>query len=164
MNISRLNKSFGIHSLNKLSEATDPSLKGAFACLESSYYAFNNRNIKVLKEVWYQNDLSQLNNPLGGVIHGIQSIVDLYDKVFKSNASVTVEFGDIVYYEETKTVVFAGVENGEFKKDENTIPLHIRTTRFFGYIDERQRWFQLHHHGSIDDAALLKQYQEAVKV
>jgi hypothetical protein len=116
-----------------------------------------------LKEVWYKNDLSQLNNPLGGVIRGVQSIVDLYHKVFKSDASVTVEFGDIICYEGTKTVVFAGVENGEFKKDENIIPLHIRTTRFFAFIDEQQRWFQLHHHGSIDDAALLKQYQEAVK-
>ncbi len=53
MNISWLNKSFGIHSLNKLSEATDPSLKGALACLESFYYAFNNKNIKTLEEVWY---------------------------------------------------------------------------------------------------------------
>ncbi len=69
----------------------------------------------------------------------------------------------ISFYEETKTVVFAGVENGEFKKGENTIPLRIRTTRFFGYIDEKRRWFQLHHHGSIDDAELLRQYQQAVK-
>src|SRR6266498_4304484 len=142
MNISWLNKSFGIHSFNKLSEATDPSLKGALACLESFYYAFNHKNIKTLEEVWYPNDLSQLNNPLGGIIRGVRSIVDLYDKVFKSNASVTVAFGDIICYEETKTVVFAGVENGEFKKGENTIPLRIRTTRFFGYIgyiDEQRR-------------------------
>ncbi len=96
MNISMLNKIFGIHSLNKLGETTDPSLKGALAYLESFYYAFNNRNIKVLEEVWCRNDLSQLNNPLGGIIRGVQSIVDFYDKVFKSSASVTVAFGDII--------------------------------------------------------------------
>ncbi len=59
--------------------------------------------------VWYPNDLSQLNNPLGGIIRGVRSIVDLYDKVFKSDASVTVAFGNIICYEETKTVVFAGI-------------------------------------------------------
>jgi len=42
-------------------------------------------------------------------------------------------------------------------------PLKIRTTRLFAFINEKQRWFQLHHHGSIDDAKLLDQYQQTVK-
>lgn len=163
MNISKLNQTFGIHSFNKLSEASDPSLKGALACLESFYYGFNNRDITTLQKVWYENDLSQLNNPLGGIVRGAKLIVELYDKVFKSNASVHVEFSNIICYETIKTIVFAGVENGEFKKNEDTIPLHIRTTRFFSFINEKQRWFQLHHHGSIDDVKLLDQYQQAVK-
>lgn len=60
-------------------------------------------------------------------------------------------------------VVFAGTEIGEFSTDKKTIPLKIRTTRIFGYSDNGNSWFQLHHHGSIDDPYLLKKYQEAVK-
>ena len=62
MNISKLTQTFGIHALNKLNKATDTSLNGALTCLESFCYAFNNKNIQVLKEVWHEDELSQLNN------------------------------------------------------------------------------------------------------
>lgn len=60
-------------------------------------------------------------------------------------------------------VVFAGTEIGEFSTNNETIALKIRTTRILGYLDNENSWFQLHHHGSIDDSDLLSQYQKAVK-
>ena len=162
MQTEKLIRTFGIKALNRLDKANVSSIQGAIACLESFYYAFNNKNIEVPKDIWYNNELAQLNNPLGGIIRGIKPIIELYNDIFKSNASVTVEFQDIIYYHEINTVVFAGIEKGAFKKNGVTIPLTIRTTRCLGYIPERHRWYQLHHHGSIDDADLLKQYKEAV--
>jgi hypothetical protein len=163
MNCFKLQQTFGENASNKIAEARDESLNGALAGLETFYYAFNNRNIQALKEVWFEDKLSQLNNPLGGIVRGIESIVQLYDTIFKSDASVWVEFGDIVCYHTTNLAVFAGVETGEFKKSGNLLPLRIRTSRFFAFVREKQRWFQLHHHGSIDDASLLQSYQTAVK-
>ena len=162
MQTGKLLQTFGIKASNRLDKANVISIEGAIACLESFYYAFNNKNIDVLRDVWYNNELAQLNNPLGGVIRGINPITELYNNIFQSNASVTVELQNIIYYHEINTIVFAGVEKGEFKKNDLTIPLTIRTTRCLGYIREQHRWYQLHHHGSIDDADLLKQYKEAV--
>jgi hypothetical protein len=53
-----------------------------------------------------------------------------------------------------------GRERGYFKTASLEIPLAIRTTRIFVKIDND--WRQIHHHGSIDDPALLKTYQEAI--
>lgn len=163
MKISKLDLTFDITSRNKLAEATDNTIKGALAALESFYYSFNHKDIDVLEKVWLRGDLIQLNNPLGGILRGTNLIVNLYDKVFKVSASVWVAFGNIVCYEDRNTVVFAGEETGEFSKEGEVISLKIRTTRFFSYILEEQRWFQIHHHGSIDDPDLLKSYQQAVK-
>jgi hypothetical protein len=56
--------------------------------------------------------------------------------------------------------VFAGRETGEYTVTE-TVPLSIRTTRFFTYEDGR--WVQVHHHGSIDNAEALAAYQQAIR-
>jgi len=39
--------------------------------------------------------------------------------------------------------------------------LNIRTTRIFHLVDGR--WRQIHHHGSIEDANLLAEYQNVVR-
>jgi hypothetical protein len=43
---------------------------------------------------------------------------------------------------------------------DRTIELRIRTTRWFTRIDGL--WRQLHHHGSIEEPALLSAYQEII--
>lgn len=45
-------------------------------------------------------------------------------------------------------------------RDGTAVPLEIRTTRYLRY--EAGRWQQYHHHGSVDDAAALAAYQQAV--
>jgi hypothetical protein len=44
-----------------------------------------------------------------------------------------------------------------------TIDLQIRTSRIFGFSETDNQWFQIHHHGSIDNVDLLDRYQKAVK-
>lgn len=60
-------------------------------------------------------------------------------------------------------ITFAGREIGEFSINGQKIDLQIRTARFFGYSDSEKQWFQLHHHGSINNVDLLDRYQKAVR-
>jgi hypothetical protein len=154
--------SFGPGSRNRLDEAASPGIDGALAALETFYFAFNNRNLNVFAQVWTKDPLAQLNNPLGGILRGGDAITALYDQVFHGPALVTVTFGDVVEYAEDTHVLFAGRETGEYTVDSGkSVPLSIRTTRYFRY--EGGRWCQFHHHGSIDDAEALAAYQAAIR-
>jgi hypothetical protein len=72
-----------------------------------------------------------------------------------------VTFGDAATYWLGDSVVFAGRETGAYRHPSlGEQPLRIRTTRIFTYAGT---WLQIHHHGSIDDPALLAAYQQAVR-
>jgi hypothetical protein len=163
MKIDKLNRTFGRDSQNKVDKAKNKNFDGAIACLETFYYAFNNKDIEVFKKIWLDNELIQLNNPLGGIMRGITPIVELYNSIFNSPANVWVDFTDIVCYQSDDMVTFAGREIGEFSGNGQTIDLQIRTSRFFGYSDKEKQWFLIHHHGSIDNVDLLDKYQKAVR-
>lgn len=163
MELNKLDREFGTDAKNNIDNVHQKSINGALACLETFYYFFNNKEIDILKKVWYSNDLIQLNNPLGGIVRGMLPIVEVYDKIFNARAKVWVKFTNIIYYATADMIVFAGTEIGEFTTHNETIPLKIRTSRIFGYSDNDNCWFQMHHHGSIDSADLLSKYQNAVK-
>ena len=125
---SLLTSTFGPASRNLLADATDPGRDGALAALESFYYALNNRDADALARVWSDNDLIQLNNPLGGILRGREPIVELYRRVFDSPATLDVTFGDIVEYLGPNHAVFAGRETGHFTGPDGTrVPLAIRS-------------------------------------
>lgn len=157
----RLQESYGRAARNRLDEAIEPGLPGALAALESFYHAFNNADLAVLETVWAPDALVRLNNPLGGILEGRAAIVALYRDIFEGPASVWVEFHDVVAYPSADCVVFAGRERGEFVREDVTVPLDIRTSRF---LHRRSgRWGQVHHHGSISDTDLLARYRGAVR-
>ena len=162
MNIYNITDSFGKNAASRIAAAKEPGINGALACIESFYYAFNNRDIKVFSQVWHNHSQIQLNNPLGGIIFGKSSITRLYEKIFTGPAEVWVTFSHIVVFETPKMITFAGQENGAFHKAEKELSLKIRTTRIVSYHEEAQQWGMVHHHGSIDDPHLLAQYQAAV--
>lgn len=161
--IHRMSQSFGRNAANRLSEIHQPSEDGARALLESFYFAFNQRDIEVFQQVWAEDELIQLNNPLGGILRGYVSIAALYAEIFGSSARVWVEFSDIVEYQTDSMVVFAGRETGEFARDEQVVPLAIRTSRIIQWFGSTVGWRQVHHHGSIDNVEMLAQYQRAVR-
>lgn len=152
---------YGRDAHDRLDETLDRGPDGALAALETFYNAFNRRSASLLRAIWLDDPLVQLNNPLGGILRGIEPITALYERVFTGPARVWVEFGDIVRFPSTDTVTFAGREQGEFAVVDRFIPLAIRTSRTFAYRDGTG-WRQVHHHGSIDDADLLRDYQHAV--
>jgi limonene-1,2-epoxide hydrolase len=161
--IAHVDDEYGPQARNRLDETGSPDVTGARAALESFYYAFNHRDLKALEQVWVRDPLVQLNNPLGGMLRGAGDVVELYRRVFNSRARVEVTLGEIVEYGAAGLVVFAGRETGRFTDPAGrNLPLRIRTTRVFAYDQAAGRWGQLHHHGSIDDADALRDYQHAV--
>lgn len=152
---------YGPDAHDRLAETDDPTAAGAHAALESFYYALNRRDGAVLRRVWTDHPLAQLNNPVGGILRGSESIRELYDKMFSGRVDLQVSFGDVVEYHGDDHAVFAGRETGTYTDPEETaVPLEIRTTRYFRY--DQGRWEQYHHHGSIDDSSALSAYQRAV--
>lgn len=158
----QLDISFGPASRNRLDKAVSPGIDGALAALETFYFALNNRNLDVFAQVWTEDPLAQLNNPLGGILRGGDAITALYDRVFHGPALVTATLGDIVEYADDTHALFAGRETGEYTVDGGrAVPLSIRTSRYFRY--QAGRWYQFHHHGSIDNADALAAYQAAIR-
>lgn len=102
--------------------------------------------------MWAPGNLVSLDNPLGGIVRSLEEIRAIYGRIFGGPARVWVEFHDVVEYADATSVVFAGRERGEFARDGRTVPLAIRTSRFFQYFGPELGWRQVHHHGSIDDA------------
>jgi ketosteroid isomerase-like protein len=153
---------FGPDARKLLTEARDPGRDGAVAALESFYHALNNRDLDTLAAVWSQDELAQLNNPVGGILRSGQAVTDLYRRIFGAGLGLTVTFTDAATYWWADSVVFAGRELGSYRDGGTLVPLAIRTTRVFGYDTAAGRWLQVHHHGSIDQADELAAYQRAV--
>ena len=152
---------FGLDARNRLELAGDPSRAGALAALESFYFALNRRDVEALAAVWSAAPQAQLNNPLGGMLRGGADIVALYRRIFDGPGRLEITFGDVLEYGGDAHAVFAGRETGALvRPDGDRVALSIRTTRYFRY--EAGRWWQFHHHGSIDDPDALRAYQQAV--
>ena len=153
---------FGPTSRNRIVEAGQPGREGAVAALETFYYALNNADLDSLAAVWSEDELAQLNNPVGGITRSGAAITALYRKIFASGMNVQVTFTDAATYSYPGVVVFAGREIGTYRnRDGRQTPIRIRTTRVFNYA--AGRWAQVHHHGSIDDAPALAAYQQAAR-
>ena len=85
----------------------------------------------------------------------------MYDVVFRSSADVHVEFWDYTIHQSGDVFWAVGREHGTYHDGEAVKTLNIRTSRIFQFVDGR--WRQMHHHGSIEDAKLLEDYQSAVR-
>jgi hypothetical protein len=130
-----------------------------FALIEF-YRAFNHGDLDLMSRNWTQTKQSSMSNPLGGIKRGWESIREVYERLFNGKASVYVEFYEYsIHYSDTMFIA-VGRERGYFQQGNNKIDLAIRTSRT--YQLQHDKWQQIHHHGSIDDPALLKAYQIAV--
>jgi hypothetical protein len=124
------------------------------------YRAFNARDIDSLARNWAAADMPSMDNPIGGIRRGWQSIHDGYLKLFDGPARVRVEFFDFTSQGGENCHLFVGRERGVCETPTRRIELRIRTTRWFVRLDGN--WRQLHHHGSIEEPALLAAYQRAI--
>lgn len=128
--------------------------------LVNFYKAFNQRDLKLMQDVWLNTDEASMNNPVGGIMRGWKNIESVYDKIFNGKAKVYVEFYDFTFHSTENMFLVTGRERGFFEKENLKIDLAIRTSRV--YIKENGEWKHIHHHGSIDNPELLKKYQDAI--
>lgn len=135
-------------------EVTTPA-----GALTEFYRAFNSRDLALMRLNWHPEECV-LNNPLGGIRRGWSEIESFYTRLFCGPARVEVVFFDYTLHESAEMFVAAGRERGHFERGDIHIELAIRTSRIFRKV--AGRWRQIHHHGSIEDAALLTNYKAAV--
>lgn len=124
------------------------------------YSAFNSRNLDALAVNWAQGDAPSMDNPIGGIRRGWRAIKEGYLDLFAGPASIRVTFHDFTSQGGAAWHLFVGREKGTCSVSNTTIELRIRTTRWF--TRQGGIWRQLHHHGSIDEPALLADYQNTI--
>jgi ketosteroid isomerase-like protein len=129
--------------------------------LAQFYHAFNSRDLKMIDDNFAASDDVAIDNPLGGIRRGAGEPHKMYEGVFKSPANVHVVFWDYTIHRTGDVFWAVGRERGTYVDGGVEKDLNIRTTRVFQLINGR--WRQMHHHGSIEDAKLLAEYQNAVR-
>ena len=133
---------------------------GALDTLIGFYRAFNAGDLDALAANWADGDRPSMDNPIGGIRRGWPSIREGYAKLFGGKAKIQVAFYDFTSQGGDDWHLFVGREKGSCVAAGRSIELRIRTTRWFIKIDGV--WRQLHHHGSIEEPALLAAYQEII--
>ena len=124
------------------------------------YRAFNGADLAGLEANWAPGDLPSMDNPIGGIRRGWGEIGAGYARLFGGRAIIYVEFFDFTTHGGDDYCLFVGRERGHCGTPETTIELRIRTSRLFVRVDDV--WRQLHHHGSIEEPALLANYQRII--
>ena len=102
------------------------------AALSAFYCAFNSKDLDALAQVWRDGDEPSMTNPVGALRRGWPD----------------------------RTCVFVGREKATCESPSGRLALRIRTTRWF--VRRDGGWRQLHHHGSIEEPALLADYQRVI--
>jgi hypothetical protein len=147
---------------NRLAETLQPGFEGATAALETFYHALNERSLDLFNQIWLDDPLIQMNNPVGGIRRGKSTISSLYMRLFEGPVRLRVELHDIVVFAHSEMVVFAGRERGSYERDGKIFPLNFRTSRVFLYAPAQGGWRQIHHHGSIESPEQLAHYQQTI--
>ena len=125
------------------------------------YKAFNGRDFELMQKNWLNNEEIAMDNPLGGIKRGWEEIKTIYSRIFTGEAKVYVEFYDYTIVKMEGGFVAIGRERGSVEIKGQTLELAIRTSRVYKLLEGSYK--QVHHHGSIEDPNLLKEYQELVK-
>lgn len=129
--------------------------------LSEFYQALNHRDLGLMARNWAQTDEAGMDNPVGGIKRGWDEIRAVYAQVFSRPEPFWFEFHDYSYHQAGEVFYVVGRERGEYRSGQTVLDMAIRTSRIFRLIEGE--WRQVHHHGSIDDAELLSQYQRAVR-
>jgi ketosteroid isomerase-like protein len=129
--------------------------------LAQFYRAFNTRDIDLMSKNWNNSDEAVMDNPVGGIKRGWPEIRSVYETIFAGRGIVQVEFYDYTLHIHGDVFWAIGRERGTFEHDRQNLKLLIRTTRIFRRFNGQ--WRQVHHHGSIEDPALLETYQRIIR-
>lgn len=141
---------------------TPEQLPPDIAALSQFYRALNTRDLALMADNWGRSDDAVMDNPVGGIMRGWDAIRSVYERVFAGGAQFWFEFYDYTLVRGADMFIAIGRERGEYRTAAGEVlQMAIRTSRVFRLREGR--WHQVHHHGSIDDPALLAAYQAAVR-
>ena len=133
---------------------------GPLDALIDFYRLFNARDLDGLAAIWVDGDAPSMDNPIGGIRRGWPAIREVYSKLFNGPATVQVAFHDFTSQGGSDWHLFVGREKGTCRTPTVSLDLRFRTTRWF--IKANGVWRQLHHHGSVEEPALLADYQRVI--
>jgi ketosteroid isomerase-like protein len=139
----------------------DGPARDPVVALEQFYAAFNRRDLALMAAHWVAGEEAVMDNPLGGIARGWDAVRAVYERIFGAPVRVQVELHDYTIHEGGALCYAVGRERGTLERGDRRLALAIRTTRVFRRVDGV--WRQVHHHGSMDDPALLRTYQDLVR-
>jgi hypothetical protein len=113
----------------------------ALAALIDFYRAFNARDVDGLAANWEQGDAPSMDNPMGGIRRGWQSISEGYLKLFGGPAIVEVTFHDFTSQGGDDWHLFVGREKGTCTTSDMKMDVRFRTTRWFRRRQGKWRHF-----------------------
>jgi ketosteroid isomerase-like protein len=125
--------------------------------LTQFYRAFNTRDIMLMRQNWSPFDDTSMNNPIGGIKRGWPEIRRVYEQIFDGPVRITVELHNYSLHVSGELFYAVGRERGRVETQSAAFDLSFRTTRIYRFLDHH--WRQVHHHGSVDDPAVLDRYQ-----
>lgn len=131
------------------------------AALAQFYRGFNTRDLRLITENWWTTDESTLISPLGGFTRGWQNIRAFYEHLFDGRAPLHVELHDYTLHIVGSMFYAMGIERGFAVTNDERLDVEIRATRVFRL--ELGRYRQIHYHGSIEDATMLRKYQDIMR-
>lgn len=132
-----------------------------YEALSEFYKAFNHKDYVLMQENWLHSKEVSMDNPLGGIKRGWDEIRTVYQKIFSGKAEVYVEYYDYSIFRFEDGFCAVGRERGFVEVEGKRLDLAIRTSRIYKAVGEKYK--QVHHHGSIEDATLLQNYQNLLK-
>lgn len=124
------------------------------------YQAFNAGDLHGLEAVWLGGEAPSMDNPIGGIRRGWGAIAEGYSKLFNGPANVHVTFHDFSSQGGNDWHLFVGRERGSCVTAAERLEIAFRTTRWF--VRQDNGWRQLHHHGSVEDPDMLRDYQRLI--
>lgn len=114
------------------------------------YSAFNGRDLAAMERNWWTaSEEAAMFCPRGGLHRGWPAIREAYERIFSGPTQLHIELCDYALYETGDVFHVAGRERAYLTRDGREIELAFRTSRVFW--KRTGRWYQVHHHGSIDD-------------
>jgi len=124
------------------------------------YKAFNERDAVSAANNWAKQYAVAMANPIGGIRRNWSSIKEAYGKIMSGDANVYIEYHDFNFHLFDGIFYVEGRERGSLDAGDIQLDVKIRTSRVYKLFGDE--WKQIHHHGSIDDADLLRRYEQAI--
>jgi ketosteroid isomerase-like protein len=140
---------------NLLADTSIPGIEGASAALETFYYAFNTRSVDLLRKIWADDDLAQLETPIAGHLRGIASIAAIYDSMASSMPKIETVLDDIVMYFTPGLAVFTQRERATSTQNskQNAPPEELtgRSICIFRFMTGQGGWRLIYHQIFLDN-------------